>query len=159
MRRKIKSLAGIKSLVLKLKRQRKKVVFTNGCFDLLHLGHIRYLQRARRAGDFLIVGLNSDRSLRKIKGKGRPVIPERDRAEILAALEFVDAVVIFPEPTPIRLIEAIQPDVLIKGADWPREQIVGAERVRKWGGKVVRISLTPGRSTSKIINKISNLGK
>jgi D-beta-D-heptose 7-phosphate kinase/D-beta-D-heptose 1-phosphate adenosyltransferase len=153
-KKKIFSGRAIKSLAANLQRRGKKVVFTNGCFDLLHVGHTRYLRRAREAGDFLVVGLNSDLSVRKIKGPGRPILPGGERAELLAALASVDAVVIFTEPTPIRLIELIRPDVLVKGADWPADQIVGGDLVRSYGGRVRRIPLARGKSTSAIIKKI-----
>jgi len=139
------------------KRARKagcKVVFTNGCFDLLHAGHVAYLEAARRQGDILIVGVNSDSSVRRIKGKGRPVLPEEDRAEILAALAAVDVVVIFGEDTPAVIIESLQPDVLAKGADWAAGSIVGREDVLAAGGRVVRVPLRPGISTSSIIRKV-----
>lgn len=151
---KIKSSRAMESLAANLKKRGKKVVFTNGCFDLLHVGHVRYLRRAREAGDFLVVGLNTDSSVRKIKGRGRPILPGRERAELLAALEFVDAVVFFSEPTPIRLIELIRPDVLVKGADWPAHQIVGGDLVKLSGGQVCRIPLARGKSTSAIIKRI-----
>lgn len=156
---KIKNASEIRSLVSGLKRRGKKVVFTNGCFDLLHVGHTRYLRRAREAGDFLVVGLNSDASVRKIKGQGRPVLPGGERAELLSALAFVDAVVIFAEPTPIRLIGLIRPDVLVKGADWPADQIVGGDLVRSYGGRVRRIPLARGKSTSAIIKRIQRSNK
>ena len=156
---KIKSRQAIKSLAAKLRKKGKKVVFTNGCFDLLHVGHVRYLRRAREAGDFLVVGLNSDSSVRRIKGPGRPILPGRERAELLSALEFVDAVVIFSEPTPIRLIELIRPDVLVKGADWTADQIVGGDLVRLSGGQVRRIPLEKGKSSSAIIKKIQRSNK
>ena len=136
------------------KRNGRRVVFTNGCFDLLHPGHIRGLELARELGDALIVGLNSDRSVRQLKGPGRPVIPERERAEILAALESVDAVVIFDDLTPRDLIAALLPDVLAKGGDWPGDQIVGREEVEAAGGRVVSIPVVPGYSTTAILNKI-----
>ena len=156
MRRKnkIKSCRAIKPLIAGLRKKGKKIVFTNGCFDLLHAGHIRYLRRAREAGDFLVVGLNTDSSVRRIKGPGRPILHGRERAELLTALEFVDAVVFFSEPTPIRLIKLIRPDVLVKGADWPVKQIVGGDLVKLFGGKVCRITLARGKSTSAIIKKI-----
>ena len=136
------------------KRNGRRVVFTNGCFDLLHPGHIRGLELARELGDVLIVGLNSDRSVRQLKGPGRPVIPERERAEILAALESVDAVVIFDDLTPREVIAALLPDVLAKGGDWPGDQIVGREEVEAAGGRVVSIPVVPGYSTTAILNKI-----
>lgn len=136
------------------RRAGRKVVFTNGVFDLLHPGHVRYLQAARREGDVLIVAVNSDRSVRANKGPGRPLTPERERAEILAALACVDATVIFDEETPADIIRKIQPDVLVKGADWAADAIVGRDTVEVRGGKVVRIPVETGWSTSNIIQKI-----
>ena len=132
----------------------KSIVFTNGVFDLLHPGHLRYLQQARRLGDALIVGVNSDRSVRAIKGSDRPITPEAERAEILAALECVDGVVLFDEDTPQAVIAALQPDVLVKGADWAADAIVGRDIVEARGGRVVRISIEPGYSTSALVEKI-----
>jgi len=131
-----------------------KVVFTNGVFDLLHPGHLRYLQAARSHGDVLIVGLNSDASVRRNKGAERPITPERERAEILLALECVDAVCLFGEDTPHEIILRVQPDVLVKGADWPADQIVGREVVEARGGVVIREPVEPGYSTSAILNRI-----
>jgi len=136
------------------KRNGRRIVFTNGCFDLLHPGHIGSLEQARALGDALIVGLNSDASVRQLKGAGRPVLPERERAEILAALECVDAVVIFNEPTPREVIARLLPDVLVKGGDWPGDQIVGREEVEAAGGRVVSIPVVPGYSTTEILRKI-----
>lgn len=153
-KRKIKSLSGIKKIAAELKAQGKKIVFTNGCFDILHVGHVRYLQKAKKMGDVLIVGLNTDQSVRQIKGKNRPIFPEEERAEILTALEAVDYVVFFNEPDPLRLIEAVKPNILVKGADWDKEKIVGREIVEKAGGKVGRIPLVPGASTTGVIEKI-----
>jgi D-glycero-beta-D-manno-heptose 1-phosphate adenylyltransferase len=136
------------------KRNGRRVVFTNGCFDLLHPGHIGSLEQARALGDALIVGLNSDSSVRQLKGEGRPVLPELERAEILAALECVDAVVLFEEPTPRELIARLLPDVLVKGGDWPGDQIVGREEVEAAGGRVVSIPVIPGYSTTAILRKI-----
>ncbi len=133
------------------------LVFTNGVFDLLHPGHLRYLQDARALGSALIVGLNSDRSVRAIKGPERPVTPERERAELLLALACVDAVVIFDEDTPLDLIRAIQPDVLVKGADWELDRIVGRDIVEGRGGRVVRVTLSPGHSTSHLIARVRAL--
>ena len=132
----------------------KSIVFTNGVFDLLHVGHLRYLQQARRLGEALIVGVNSDRSVRAIKGSDRPITPEAERAEILAALECVDGVVLFDEDTPQAVIAALQPDVLVKGADWAADAIVGRDVVEARGGRVVRISIEPGHSTSALVEKI-----
>jgi len=132
----------------------ERIVFTNGVFDLLHAGHVRYLRQARALGDALIVGLNSDRSVRDNKGPGRPLTPEAERAEILEALTFVDAVVIFDDETPLDLITALQPDVLVKGADWAEDAVVGRDIIERRGGRVVRVPLEPGRSTTAIIRKI-----
>jgi rfaE bifunctional protein nucleotidyltransferase chain/domain len=151
---KIKSRTAIKAFVERVKRDDKRVVFTNGCFDILHQGHVRYLSEAKSCGNCLIVGLNSDRSAKSIKGEHRPLVPEGARAELLAALCFVDGVVIFDEDTPLEIIRYLQPQVLVKGADWAEEDIVGAEIVKKTGGEVKRISLTPGISTSDIIHRI-----
>ena len=136
------------------RRAGKRVVFTNGVFDLLHPGHIRYLQAARAEGDVLIVGVNSDRSVRTIKGPERPIMPEAERAEVLTALDCVDAVVIFDEDTPAEIIRAVQPDVLVKGADWAADAIVGRETVEARGGRVVRMPVEQGWSTSAILEKI-----
>jgi rfaE bifunctional protein nucleotidyltransferase chain/domain len=136
------------------KRNGKRVVFTNGCFDLLHPGHIHSLEAARNLGDFLIVGINSDESVRTLKGANRPLIEEQERAEILAALECVDGVVIFDELTPQNVIAALLPDILVKGSDWPGNQIVGREEVEAVGGRVVLIDNVPGYSTTEILNKI-----
>jgi len=132
----------------------QRIVFTNGVFDLLHPGHVRYLQAARREGDALLVGVNSDRSVRANKGPSRPIIPENERAELLAALECVDAVVIFDEDTPAEIIRRVQPDVLVKGADWAADQIVGRDTVEARGGNVVRIPIEQGWSTTAILEKI-----
>jgi D-beta-D-heptose 7-phosphate kinase/D-beta-D-heptose 1-phosphate adenosyltransferase len=136
------------------KRNGRRIVFTNGCFDLLHPGHIRTLELTRELGEALIVGLNSDASVRQLKGEGRPVLPERERAEILAALESVDAVVIFDDLTPREVIARLLPDVLAKGGDWPGDQIVGREEVEAAGGRVVSTPVVPGYSTSAILQKI-----
>jgi rfaE bifunctional protein nucleotidyltransferase chain/domain len=136
------------------KRNGRRIVFTNGCFDLLHPGHIGSLEQARALGDALIVGLNSDASVRALKGAGRPVLPERERAEILAALECVDAVIIFDELTPREVIARLLPDVLVKGGDWPGDQIVGREEVEAAGGRVVSIPVIVGYSTTEILRKI-----
>jgi rfaE bifunctional protein nucleotidyltransferase chain/domain len=136
------------------KRNGKRVVFTNGCFDLLHPGHIHSLEAARNLGDLLVVGINGDTSVRTLKGADRPLIPEQERAEILASLECVDGVVIFDELTPQKVIAALLPDILVKGSDWPGNQIVGREEVEAAGGKVVLIDNMPGYSTTKILTKI-----
>jgi rfaE bifunctional protein nucleotidyltransferase chain/domain len=131
-----------------------RIVFTNGVFDLLHPGHLRYLQQARQLGDALVVGVNSDRSVRAIKGESRPVTPENERAEILAALTCVDVVVLFDEDTPLALIVRLQPDVLVKGADWPEDTMIGRDIVETRGGRVVRVPFEPGYSTTSILEKI-----
>jgi rfaE bifunctional protein nucleotidyltransferase chain/domain len=136
------------------KRNGRRVVFTNGCFDLLHPGHIQLLEAARAMGDALVVGLNSDESVRSLKGASRPVIPEQERAEILANLECVDAVVVFNELTPQKIVAALLPDILVKGGDWPGNQIVGREEVEEAGGKVVLINVVQGYSTTEILRKI-----
>jgi len=136
------------------KRNGKRVVFTNGCFDLLHPGHIHSLEAARALGDFLIVGVNGDESVRTLKGAGRPLIPAEERAEILASLECVDGVVIFDELTPQKVVAGLLPDILVKGSDWPGNQIVGREEVEAAGGKVVLIDVVPGYSTTEILKKI-----
>ena len=132
----------------------RTVVFTNGVFDLLHPGHVRYLQQARALGDALIVGVIADASVRRNKGEGRPVTSELERAELLAALSCVDAVTVFAEDTPAEVIRAIQPDVLVKGADWPADQIVGRDTVEARGGRVVRIAVEQGHSTSALLHRI-----
>ncbi len=132
----------------------KQIVFTNGCFDILHAGHVRYLTAARKEGDVLVVGLNSDQSVRKIKGDKRPVIPQDERSEILAGLWCVDYIIVFNEPDPLNLIELVRPDVLVKGDDWPEDKIIGADFVKEKGGRVVRVPLLPGASTSQIIERI-----
>jgi len=151
-------LAELKKLRQRWRGQKKRMVFTNGCFDLLHPGHIRYLARAKSFGDFLVVGLNSDCSVQRLKGKNRPVMTQASRAEILCALWFVDYVVIFEEDTPLKLIEELKPEVLVKGADWPAAMIVGAEEVMEGGGRVRRIKLARGYSTSALIRKILKKG-
>jgi rfaE bifunctional protein nucleotidyltransferase chain/domain len=144
----------------RLRHSGKKLVFTNGCFDLLHAGHVRYLNQARAMGDVLAVGLNSDRSVRALKGEGRPIVPEEERAEVLAALECIDYVFIFDDLTPQRVIDAVIPDVLVKGADWGLDEIVGRQTVENAGGIVRNIPLVEGTSTTSLINKIlSQFGK
>lgn len=141
-------------LIAGWRRTGESVVFTNGVFDVLHPGHFRYLQAARAEGDHLVVGVNSDRSVRANKGPDRPINPERERAEILAALACVDAVVIFDEETPAEIVRRLQPDVLVKGADWPADQIVGRDTVEARGGRVVRVPVERGYSTSAIIERV-----
>ena len=137
-----------------LGRQGRRVVFTNGVFDILHPGHVRYLAEARRQGDALIVAVNSDRSVRAIKGPERPVNPENERAEVITALAVVDAAVVFDEDTPYDIIRAIQPDVLVKGADWAHDRIVGRDIVEACGGVVIRVKVEEGHSTTNVIRKV-----
>jgi D-beta-D-heptose 7-phosphate kinase/D-beta-D-heptose 1-phosphate adenosyltransferase len=150
----------LKSLIRERERLRtedKQVVFTNGCFDLLHPGHIRYLSEARALGDALVVALNSDRSVRVLKGEGRPILNQEERSEVMAALECVSYVTVFDQETPRELIAALLPDVLVKGGDWPIEKIVGREEVEAAGGKVLSLRYVEGSSTTDIIERIRNL--
>ncbi len=152
---KIKSKPDLAAIVEDLRRQGKRIVFTNGCFDLMHIGHTRYLQAARELGDVLVVGVNSDASVRSLdKGPGRPIVPQAQRAEVLAALACVDYVVVFDEPDPGALIGALQPDVLVKGGDWAPDRIIGREVVEARGGRVLTIPLVPGVSTSALVERI-----
>jgi D-beta-D-heptose 7-phosphate kinase/D-beta-D-heptose 1-phosphate adenosyltransferase len=137
-----------------LRRQGKRIVFTNGCFDLMHPGHVRTLRAARRLGDVLVVGLNSDASVRRLKGPGRPLLPQRDRCEVMAALEMVDYVTVFGEDTPYQLIKQLQPDVLVKGGDWAPGEIVGADIVRARGGVVRSVRFAKGYSTTALFRRI-----
>jgi len=154
---KIKTQSEMKKAVEKAKGEDKKIVFTNGCFDILHQGHVRYLSEARKLGDYLIVGLNSDRSIRNIKGNNRPLMTEEARAELLAALCFVDGVVVFTGDNPLAIIKYLQPQILVKGADWAEDDIIGAEFIKKTGGEVKRIPLIENISTSDIIRRIIDL--
>jgi len=138
----------------KWREEGRRVVLTNGCFDLLHPGHLALLEAARAQGDVLVVAINSDRSVRRIKGEGRPLVPEAERAETLLALEPVDRVVVYDEPTPLEVVEALVPDVLVKGADWAEDAIVGREEVEASGGRVVRVEMVPGRSTTSMLERI-----
>ena len=151
---KIKPVSEIRREVLKLKRSLQKVVMTNGCFDLIHPGHVRYLNQARNHGDLLLVALNSDATVRHLKGAGRPILSEEDRCEIVAALECVDLVTVFQEETPARLIQDLLPDVLVKGGDWPLDQIVGRAEVEAAGGEVISIPFEEGYSTTSLIEQI-----
>ncbi|ACN98623.1 D-glycero-beta-D-manno-heptose 1-phosphate adenylyltransferase [Sulfurihydrogenibium azorense] len=144
-------------VVEELKKEGKKIVFTNGCFDIIHAGHVDYLEKAKSLGNFLIVGLNSDESVRRLKGKDRPINPQDQRKKVLSALKPVDLVIIFEEDTPERLIKEIRPDVLVKGGDWKIENIVGADFVKSYGGQVFTIDFVYDTSTSKIISKIRSL--
>lgn len=142
----------------KLQSEGRRVVFTNGVFDLLHRGHVELLAKARQFGDALVVGCNSDASTRRLKGAGRPLVPEEDRAAVLAALAAVDAVVVFDEDTPALLIEALVPDILVKGADYASEEIVGREVVEAHGGRVERVDLVEGKSTSRLLDEMARRG-
>lgn len=146
--------AALQQALMKDRRARRRVAFTNGCFDLLHAGHVQYLARIKRLADRLVVGINSDASMRRLKGPGRPLVPQRDRAQVLAGLQSVDYVTVFDDDTPLDLIRAVRPDVLAKGADWASGEIIGADVVRRAGGRVVRIPLLIGRSTSRLIERI-----
>lgn len=132
----------------------KTVVFTNGCFDLIHVGHVRFLKKAKELGDLLVVGLNSDSSVQQIKGSTRPIVPQEDRAEVLSAIRYVDYVVIFDEPDPYKIIELLKPQVLVKGGDWPIDKIVGRDIVESFGGVVKTIAYVDGASTSNIVEEI-----
>jgi D-beta-D-heptose 7-phosphate kinase/D-beta-D-heptose 1-phosphate adenosyltransferase len=156
VRNKLKSVAEIISITAEARKKGLKVVFTNGCFDLLHRGHVHILRQAKAAGDLLIVALNSDRSVSRIKGPRRPVMPETDRVELIAAMEMVDYVVVFDEPDPYKLIDAIRPNVLAKGGDWKIEEVVGADIVERDGGQIAVIPYLKGFSTSEIIERIRN---
>ncbi len=154
MHKKIKTVAELRPLLDILRGAGKKIVFTNGCFDLIHTGHTRYLAQAKSYGDLLLVAVNSDASVRKIKGEKRPINPEADRMETLAALETVDFVAAFDEPDPYRIITELRPDVLVKGGDWPIEKIIGRDVVEARGGRVVNVPYVEGASTTGIIEKI-----
>jgi D-beta-D-heptose 7-phosphate kinase/D-beta-D-heptose 1-phosphate adenosyltransferase len=154
MANKIKTQTELISILEDFRRNGKKIVFTNGCFDLLHIGHIKYLREAKGFGDILVVALNSDSSVRRLKGDKKPLIPQSERAEVLSALEMVDYVTIFDEDTPYEIIKELQPDVLIKGGDWTIEKIVGRDIVEAKGGKVIAIPFIEGASTSRIVERI-----
>ena len=153
-RTKIKDLKTLKKDTKRLKSEGKKIVFTNGCFDILHPGHTRYLYAARILGDYLIVAVNSDRSTRAIKGPDRPINSQVARAEVLAALDCVNGVVIFDEDDPFKVIKSLMPDILVKGGDWPEDEIIGADIVKEGGGEVKRIPYVSGYATTDIIKKI-----
>ncbi|MDP3919371.1 MAG: D-glycero-beta-D-manno-heptose 1-phosphate adenylyltransferase [Candidatus Omnitrophota bacterium] len=157
MKSKVLSRSTITRVARRLRASRKKIVFTNGTFDVLHLGHVRYLQKAKNLGHVLVVGVNSDKSVRGYKGPGRPINPQKDRIEVLTALSCVDYAVVFSEPTPLRLIHAVRPHVLVKGADWEISQIAGAPEVLSWGGSVRRMPLVAGRSSSRIIKMLAGV--
>lgn len=151
---KVLTLKSLVSELAKIRRLGRRIVFTNGCFDLIHPGHVRYLRAARALGDVLVVGVNSDASVRRLKGPSRPLVPARARCEVLAALEMVDFVTLFSADTPYRLIEAVQPDVLVKGGDWRPEAIVGADVVKARGGRVKSLRFAAGFSTTSIVDRI-----
>jgi D-beta-D-heptose 7-phosphate kinase / D-beta-D-heptose 1-phosphate adenosyltransferase len=150
---KLHTWASIVELTQHWRSAGQKVVFTNGCFDLLHVGHVTYLENAKRLGDRLVVGVNTDRSVRALKGPDRPIVTERDRAAVLASLESIDAVVLFDEDTPLSLINTVKPEVLAKGADYSEDQVVGAREVRSWGGQVSLLPLVAGQSTTRLLAK------
>lgn len=154
MHGKIREIDELKAIVAKAKQAGRKVVFTNGCFDLLHRGHLHLLREAKKLADLLIVALNSDSSVKAIKGSGRPILPQADRAELIAALEMVDYVILFGESDPYHLIQELKPDVLVKGGDWPEGAIVGADVVEGARGKVVVIPYLEGYSTTTIIERM-----
>lgn len=153
--RKVKSLAELKKIVPSLKARGKKIVFTNGCFDLLHYGHIKYLEDAKTKGDILIVAVNNDASVKRIKGDNRPIVNQNDRVKTLAALESVDYALLFAQDTPLEVIKSLKPDILVKGADWQKDAIVGRGIVLSYGGSVSRVSYIGGRSTTNLIKKIA----
>jgi D-beta-D-heptose 7-phosphate kinase/D-beta-D-heptose 1-phosphate adenosyltransferase len=154
MKEKIKTREELTEIIHGLKRKGKRIVFTNGCFDILHVGHVRYLEQAKSLGDVLVVGINSDRSVRDLKGPRRPILPVEERGEILSGLGCTDYVTVFDEPTPFELISLLQPDVLVKGGDWTPEQVVGREVVEGSGGRVVILPFVEGSSTTNIIDVI-----
>ncbi len=154
MNNKIKNARALKSILLALKKKGKRIVFTNGCFDILHYGHVKYLQDAKSKGDILVIAVNSDSSVKRLKGPSRPVVNEKDRMGVLAGLESVDFVTIFNDNTPLKLIRLLRPDLLVKGGDWDEKDIVGGGLVESWGGKVISLPFVKNRSTTRIINKI-----
>jgi rfaE bifunctional protein nucleotidyltransferase chain/domain len=154
VREKVQQRQALKTIAAQAKNEGKKIVFTNGCFDLLHRGHVQLLREAKSLGDILIVALNSDRSVRQIKGPDRPILPEEERAELIAALEMVDYVTMFDEPDPLNVIRELRPDVLAKGGDWAEDNIVGRELVESYGGKVAVIPYLKGHSTTEIIERM-----
>ena len=153
----ISNISSLKSLLNKFKNENKKIVFTNGCFDIIHSGHIYYLKEAKTFGDILVVALNSDNSIKRIKGENRPIISEKNRLIIMESLYFVDYVTIFNEDTPYNLIKEITPNILVKGGDWEINKIVGKDIVEKNGGKVINIPYQKGISTTEIINRIKSI--
>ena len=154
MKGKIQTREELQRLIHNFKKSGKRIVFTNGCFDILHVGHVRYLEQAKSLGDVLVVGINSDRSVRGLKGPRRPILPVEERGEILSGLGCTDYITVFDEPTPFELISLLQPDVLVKGGDWTPEQVVGREVVEGSGGRVVILPFVEGSSTTNIIETI-----
>ena len=155
IRDKIKNIKQLRTTISHLKSRGRKIVFTNGCFDILHFGHAKYLEEAKNKGDILVVGVNSDSSIKKIKGDKRPVISEANRLKLIAALGSVDFAVLFKESTPLNLIKQLKPDILIKGSDWGKKDIVGSDIVSSYGGKVMTVKLVKGLSTTSLIKKIA----
>jgi D-beta-D-heptose 7-phosphate kinase/D-beta-D-heptose 1-phosphate adenosyltransferase len=154
LKSKIKSLQELKKIIATLKAKGKRIVFTNGCFDLLHYGHVKYLEETKQKGDILVVAVNSDTSIKRIKGDKKPIVKEEDRLGVIAALESVDYVVKFNEDTPLETIKILRPDILVKGSDWLKNRIVGSDFVQGYGGKVLTVQLVSGRSTTDLIRKI-----
>lgn len=157
MNRKIKTKNQLKQILVKLKQQGKKIVFTNGCFELIHAGHIGYLNKAKKLGNILVVAVNTDSSIRKLKGKKRPIVSQKDRMEVLSALHCIDYVVSFNELTPKKIIKDLKPNILAKGADYKLNEIAGKDTVEKHGGKVVRIPLVKNKSTTGLIKRICRI--
>ncbi len=158
IKNKIKTKDDLKVALSELKAKKKRIVFTNGCFDLLHAGHVSYLEKAKGAGDLLVIAINSDNSVKRLKGKGRPIQELDDRLKILASLECVDFVTSFDEDTPKEIIEELEPDIIVKGADYKEKDVVGRDHIKKSGGKVIIIPLLQGRSTTSLIKSIKNNG-
>jgi rfaE bifunctional protein nucleotidyltransferase chain/domain len=156
IRRKILSGPELDRWLAQVRFKNRKIVFTNGCFDVLHRGHVDYLATASELGDLLVIGLNTDESVKKLKGPARPYLDEETRAYILAAMSFTSAIILFEEDTPIRLIEKVRPDVLVKGSDYKPSEIVGHDLVTSWGGKVLTVDLTPGYSSTQVIGKLTD---
>ena len=152
---KLKKLSDLTRIITGLKARGERIVFTNGCFDIIHVGHVEYLSKAKDMGDVLVIGLNSDRSVKRLKGKDRPINREEDRSKVLSALYFVDYITIFNDETPDRLIRKIKPDILVKGGDWQMKDIAGASFVKSYGGKVATVPFVEGFSTTSLIEKMS----
>ena len=153
---KIKTPKELVKIISGLKAKGKKIVFTNGCFDLLHYGHVKYLEDAKKKGDVLVVGINSDASVKRIKGNKRPIVGEKDRQRTIAGLESVDYVLCFKQDTPLEMIKLLKPDILVKGADWKKERITGADYILRYGGRVSSVKLVKNRSTTNLIKKIAS---